>query len=103
MLSPTAFSLESQTHVSLPVHLKAHTSFLFRVGSQPRILHCRNMSHSPQVPAATALPPISELGFDDVMELGEFASDSDSSAYSVEWERMEYLRTHRFSVGYLDD
>ena len=29
--------------------------------------------------------------------------DSDSSAYSVEWERMEYIRTHRLPVGYLDD
>ena len=33
MLSPTALSLESQTHVYIPVHLKVQTRLVFRDGS----------------------------------------------------------------------
>jgi hypothetical protein len=75
----------------------------------PRILHCHNMSYSswgqPQEPAATALPPTAEEDDEEdaAAMTGAQSDDSDSSAYSVGWERMEYLRTHRPPVGYLDD
>ena len=59
----------------------------------------------PRVPAATALPPTAEEEDEEdaAAMTGAQSDDSDSSAYSVEWERMEYFRTHSIPVGYLDD
>ena len=61
----------------------------------PRILHCHSMSYSswdqPRVPAAPALPPTAEEEDEEdaAAMTGAQSDDSDSSAYSVEWERME--------------
>jgi len=59
----------------------------------------------PRVPAATALPPTPEEEDEEdaAAMTGAQSDDSDSSAYSVEWERRQYVRTHRLSVGYLND
>ena len=67
----------------------------------PRILHCHSMSSNsggqPLVPAATGpLPTAEEENEEDAAAMtGAQSDDSDSSAYSVEWERMDYIRCHR--------
>ena len=59
----------------------------------------------PLVPAATApLPTAEEENEEDAAAMtGAQSDDSDSSAYSVEWERMGYIRCHRLPTDYLDD
>ena len=75
----------------------------------PDILLCHTMSYSswdqPRVPAAPALPPTAEEEDEEdaAAMTGAQSDDSDSSAYKVEWERMEYIRTHRLPLDYLDD